>query len=56
MPPEQESAKIGTLTFVLDRASAGLTGLPLKAVGSVAAPFQEVEPITTDDMKQGISY
>ncbi len=39
-----------------DNPSAGLTGLPLKAVGSVAAPFQEVEPITTDDMKQGISY
>ena len=30
--------------------------LPLKAVGSVAAPFQEVEPIPTDDMDRGISY
>ncbi len=39
-----------------DDPSAGLTALPLHAVGSVAAPFQEVEPITTDDMKQGISY
>lgn len=38
-----------------DNPSAGLTGLPLKAVGSVAAPFQEVEPIPTDDMK-GVTY
>ena len=39
-----------------DNPSAGLTDLPLKAVGSVAAPFQEVEPIPTDDMDRGISY
>ena len=39
-----------------DNPSTGLTDLPLKAVGSVAAPFQEVEPIPTDDMDRGISY
>ena len=39
-----------------DETGGDTTYVPLKAVGSVAAPFQEVEPIPTDDMDRGISY
>lgn len=55
-PPGDGKPGSGGSLVETDDPSAGLTALPLHAVGSVAAPFQEVEPITTDDMKQGISY
>lgn len=56
LPGDGKPGSGGIVIEETDNPSAGLTGLPLKAVGSVAAPFQEVEPIPTDDMKQGISY
>lgn len=55
LPGDGKPGSGGIVIEETDNPSAGLTGLPLKAVGSVAAPFQEVEPIPTDDMK-GVTY
>lgn len=55
LPGDGKPGSGGIVIEETDNPSAGLTGLPLKAVGSVASPFQEVEPIPTDDMK-GVTY
>ena len=55
LPGDGKPGSGGIVIEETDNPSAGLTGLPLRAVGSVAAPFQEVEPIPTDDMK-GVTY
>ena len=49
------SGEAGSGGSVTEGPSSGLTDLPLHAAGSIAAPFAEIEPISTDDMTR-ISY